>query len=67
LKNCETILKYKAKKIKIDVPTRWNSIYVMLKSLLKNKIAVVALICEGSKKFKERILSEEEWRQIAVL
>jgi len=55
------------KKIKIDIETRWNSKYIMIKRFIKNKIVVVTLLCEEFQKLKDIKISEEEWKCISAL
>lgn len=60
-------LKITGPKLKAEVRTRWNSTYTMIKTLLKNKLAVIALYCEGIKKLDGKKLSENDWENIAIL
>lgn len=49
-----------ANKVQIDVPTRWNSIYIMLESLLCNKELYKSLY--GTKGNKEIEMTEADWK-----
>lgn len=60
-------LKIPQKKLKIDNLTRWNSKYLMIKRVILNKIAIIALISEKMKKIADITISEEEWNRLSVL
>eukprot|EP01022_Parablepharisma_sp_SALTPOND_P022646 TRINITY_DN4617_c0_g1_i19.p1 TRINITY_DN4617_c0_g1~~TRINITY_DN4617_c0_g1_i19.p1 ORF type:complete len:165 (+),score=1.22 TRINITY_DN4617_c0_g1_i19:1111-1605(+) len=56
-----------APKLKLDVKTRWNSVYDMINSLLRKKSAVMNLYFKGSKKLTSKTISEEEWQSLAAI
>lgn len=48
-----------ANKVQLDVPTRWNSIYIMLQSLVANKDLYKSIY--GQRSFKEIEMAEAHW------
>lgn len=62
LQNCSESLLYKLQQ---DVPTRWNSIFLMLQSLLQAKEAINVYISQKGKQYKGSKLLDTEWEKIS--
>jgi len=72
LKRCHNILNTKFFKLKQTVDTRWNSIYLMINSLLLNKRQMIDITNDHSdkklqKKLKTYMLNDNDWQIIEYL
>lgn len=61
LKNCS---ESPLRKLQQDVPTRWNSIFVMLQSLLQAREAITAYMSQGNTQYKGSKLLDSDWDKI---
>ena len=52
-------------KLQQDVPTRWNSTFIMIQSLLKAKDAIVAYMTKFGKKYSGPKLLDSDWEKIS--
>jgi len=52
-------------KLQQDVPTHWNSIFIMIQSLLKAKDAIVAYMTKFGKKYSGPKLLDSDWEKIS--
>jgi len=52
-------------KLQQDVPTRWNSIFIMIQSLLKAKDAIVEYMTKFGKKYTGPNLLDSDWEKMS--
>jgi hypothetical protein len=56
-----------SKGIQLDVSTRWNSTYMMLRDAMHYKPAFIRLKTSNHRKYKDISLSDDEWNIVGVL